>query len=126
MAITLFGSISKILMPDGTWFQYLSGGAGQFQYYGGLITFQGSGSTDGSNSGTYVSFNFSFPNTCLGVIVCEGNAAGWGGTGMTVFGVTSLTTSGFYIRGIFKKDGVFNGPNQPGLALGYKYMAFGY
>jgi tail fiber protein gp53 len=54
-----------------------------------------------TGNGDTVSFPIAFPTGCLGIVVTEGNASGWGSPPTpTVFGTASRTTTQFALYGV--------------------------
>ena len=126
MPIVLYGSLRRILMPDGNWlFKDAGGDASTWLRMGGWTLMGGTGTYNGSG-GVYISFPYSFPNACVGATISEANASGWGGNSMTVYGASSITTSGMSVRGILKSSGSFSGPVQSGMNISFNWIAFGY
>lgn len=122
MAITLQGSLDRILMPDGSYLLGQAGGNGSnFTSFSRFLVQAG---TSGVNGDTYVYFPISFPNQCCRVIVSEQNASGWGTTSMTIFGINGQTTSYFIVRGARK----FNGGDMisPASGISCNWVAIGY
>lgn len=124
MAITLEGSLYRILMPDGTYLQFDSGqGGSPYNFYriGALTIMHGKVSINGA---TTVYFPYSFPNACTAVVCHEANASGWAGISVGIFGSYNRSQSSCVIRCDVKSNGGIYSAAQNGQTCTFVAIGF--
>ena len=118
--VTAVGGTSGNQVVNFNQFGFNGSSAGYQKLPSGFIIQWGQNSVGAPTS---VTFPITFPNACLSVVVCEGNAnAGtWGAARPTIHGVQNPNTTGYIAWAEF-----WNGSGWGGGSLAQNYLAVGY
>lgn len=75
-------------------------------------------------SGGNVEFPFTFPHTCLQVVLCEGGGGSWNTGNATMYCPNSVGQSSFSVLGLYWNGSEWVGP--PNSTFGFRWIAIGY